>query len=144
MFHRIRHLPLFLLVSLVYQNVVHAEDLAGWKVVNYWSITCAPCRIEIPELNTLMAELAEQEIQLVGINFDDDDRTTTLKFARRMGIEFPTLTRGEVENLGLAAPNVLPTTYIVSPDNQIEVSLVGVQTRESIQMQLNELMTNEK
>lgn len=86
------------------------------------------------------AELAEQDVQLVGINFDDDDRDTTLKLASRMGIAFPTLTRAEVESLGLAAPNVLPTTYIVSPDKIVQARLVGVQTRESILSQLAELI----
>lgn len=117
-----------------------SEQADGWKVINYWSITCAPCRIEIPELNLLSDELATQNIQLVGINFDDDDRARTLQLAKRMGIEFPTLTRAEVEELGLAAPNVLPTTYLVSPENTIEARLVGVQSRESIQTHLAELI----
>ena len=134
-------LYLGLVVCIVFSKPILGEQVDGWKVVNYWSITCAPCRIEIPELNLLAHELAEQNIQLVGINFDDDDRDTTLRLAKRMGIEFPTLTRAEVETLGLAAPNVLPTTYLVSPEKNIEARMVGVQTRESIQAQITELVT---
>ena len=41
-------------------SLAETEHSARWKVVNYWSITCAPCRIEIPELNQLREELAQQ------------------------------------------------------------------------------------
>lgn len=123
-------------------SLAETEHSPRWKVVNYWSITCAPCRIEIPELNQLREELAQQNIDLVGINFDEDDRATTIKLAKRMGIEFPTLTFSEVDDLALRAPNVLPTTYIVSPDNEIKATLIGVQTQESIKNQLEELLND--
>lgn len=111
-----------------------------WKVVNYWSITCAPCRIEIPELNLLRGELAERGIDLVGVDFDENDRETALKLAQKMGVEFPTLTLTEVDKLAVPAPNVLPTTYILSPDNDVKATLTGVQTQESIKQQLEVLL----
>lgn len=112
---------------------------APWKIVNYWSTTCAPCRIEIPELNLLFAELAASNIQVLGVNFDEDDRKTTLRLARRLGIEFPTLTPSEVEALDLSPPTALPTTYIVSPTNEVRTKLVGIQTKASIYTILTEL-----
>lgn len=133
-------LTLFCLSGAVYAE---SAPLKGWKVINYWSITCAPCRIEIPELNVLHQKLASQNVKLLGVNFDDDDRATTLRLVKRMGIEFPTLTRDEVEGLALSSPNVLPTTYILNPENHVKAKLTGVQTGESIEGKLSELM-NEK
>ena len=115
------------------------EALGSWKIINYWSTTCAPCRIEIPELNLLFDELAASSIQVLGVNFDEDDRKTTLRLARRLGIEFPTLNLSEVEALGLPAPSALPTTYIVSPTNEVLTKLVGIQTKASIYTLLTEL-----
>ena len=112
---------------------------APWKIVNYWSTTCAPCRIEIPELNLLGEELADSNVEILGVNFDEDDRTTTLRRARRLGIDFPTLTLAEVDALGLPAPSALPTTYILSPTNAVMTKLVGVQTKASIYAVLTEL-----
>ncbi len=116
-----------------------SQTPAPWKIVNYWSTTCAPCRIEIPELNLLFAELAASNIQVLGVNFDEDDRNTTLRLARRLGIEFPTLTLSEVEALGLSPPTALPTTYIVSPTNEVLTKLVGIQTKASIYTILTKL-----
>ena len=115
-------------------------DSQRWMVVNYWSITCAPCRIEIPELNLLSKELNGVDIGLVGVNFDEDDRDKTLMLAERMGIEFPTLHQEQVDALSVSPPNVLPTTLILSPDGVEMARLIGAQTRESIKIQLGQLI----
>lgn len=107
-----------------------------WRIINYWSVTCAPCRIEIPELNKLSEELEAAEIAVLGVNFDDDDRPRTLMLAERMGIEFPTLTRPASTALDIEPPNVLPTTVILSPEGEVKATLVGAQTSESIKQQL--------
>jgi thiol-disulfide isomerase/thioredoxin len=105
---------------------------SAWRVVNYWSEWCAPCRKEIPMLNALSIELAPHGVQVVGINFDDDPRDKTLQIAGALGIEFPSLTPLEAELLNLRGPNVMPTTYILRPDNTVAASLVGLQSREQI------------
>ena len=115
-------------------------DTQRWTVVNYWSITCAPCRVEIPELNRLFSELQSIDIRLVGVNFDEDDRERTLMLEERMGIEFPTLRQNQVDALSVSPPNVLPTTLILSPDGTEKARLIGAQTRESIKLKLSQLL----
>ncbi len=141
----VRHLSSLLLAMLLsaagtaFGDANTAED-AHWKVINYWSITCAPCRIEIPELNELSVELATVDVQVLGINFDDHERDKTLQLAERMGIEFPTLTRSAVAALAITPPNVLPTTVILDPNDEVQATLVGVQDRQSIKQKLRDLM----
>jgi len=53
-----------------------------------------------------------------------------------MGVDFPTLTMEEVNLLGLKAPIVLPTTYILSPENEVMAKLLGEQSAEDILKQL--------
>ena len=123
--------------AIAEQDKPHSQR---WTVVNYWSITCAPCRIEIPELNLLSKELDAVDIGLVGINFDEDNREKTLMLAERMGIEFPTLHQEQVDSLSVSPPNVLPTTLILSPDGVEMARLIGAQTRASIKVQLGQLI----
>jgi thiol-disulfide isomerase/thioredoxin len=108
-------------------------------VVNYWSKTCAPCRVEIPELNYLSEALAPFGITVLGVNFDDHDREQTMDIANAMAIDFPTLTRAEVERLNIPPPAVLPTSYILAPDNSVKAKLVGAQDRVMILKKLAEL-----
>lgn len=131
-----------LLVGLFASLSVAAADSgddAGWRLVNYWSEWCSPCRKEIPMLNALSAELATNGVQLVGVNFDDDPRDVTLKIAKSLGIDFPTLTREEVSESGMPPPSVMPTTYILSPANAVVGTLIGLQSREQIVEQLSQL-----
>ena len=59
----------------------------NWRIVNYWSKWCAPCRVEIPIFNDLNVRLAKSNVRVVGVNFDEDPRELTLEIARDMGIE---------------------------------------------------------
>ncbi len=128
-----------LVLTPISASEIDLADQKAWKVVNYWSRTCAPCRVEIPELNVLYEELAASNVIVLGVNFDEDAREKTLKIAEFMGIKFPTLTQAKVEALQLKAPSVLPTTYILSPDNEVEARLIGAQDRNSIRDKLVEL-----
>lgn len=111
-------------------------DEQAWRIVNYWSEWCAPCRVEIPMFNSLQERLKAGNIRIVGINFDDDPLEVTLEIAKEMGIEFPVLSQEEVERLGLRPPDVLPTTYILSPSGKVAAKLIGMQSEEDILKEL--------
>ena len=113
-----------------------APGTGTWRVVNYWSEWCAPCRIEIPMLNALSLELAAHGVAVVGVNFDEDPRALTLEIAEELEIKFPVLTSEEVARLGLRPPDVLPTTYLLSPDGEAVAKLIGMQTDAEIREQL--------
>ncbi len=139
-----RRFRYFLIIVMLFAGLApspasSAEVTQKWRIVNYWSEWCAPCRKEIPILNEFNAQLASSgsNVTVVGVNFDEDPRDETMAIAQRMGIEFPTLTMERVKELQLTPPNVLPTTYILSPDNMLAAKLVGEQNRESLLAQLD-------
>jgi thiol-disulfide isomerase/thioredoxin len=118
-----------------------AEGVQQWKIVNYWSEWCVPCRKEIPILNELNAQLASSasNVTVVGIDFDENPREQSLATAQRMGIKFPTLTMDVVNELQLTPPSVLPTTYFLTPDNQVVLKLIGEQNEASLRAALAQL-----
>ena len=128
---------IFLLVLLPV-SISNAEE-GKWRIVNYWSEWCAPCRIEIPMFNSLSEELADKKISIVGVNFDEDPREITLQIAEELGVSFPTLTMVEVEELALRPPDVMPTTYILTPENKVVTKLIGIQKKEDILEELVKL-----
>lgn len=133
---------IFLCMGMLGSGSTSADELGSknlWKIVNYWSEWCGPCRTEIPELNQLSKELESFDVIVVGVNFDEDAREKTLQIAKRMGIEFPTLTIATVKELRLMAPDVLPTTYILSPDNAVKAKLIGAQDRARLKAKLAEI-----
>jgi len=45
------------------------NDQGKYTLVNYWAEWCQPCRVEVPELNELAAEHADQ-LTILAVNFD--------------------------------------------------------------------------
>jgi len=92
-------------------------------------------------LNELNAQLVASgsNVRVTGVNFDENPREETMVIAQRMGIEFPTLTQEAVKTMRLTPPSVLPTSYIVSPDNQVVAKLTGEQNRAGLLAQLAQL-----
>ena len=104
----------------------------NWRIINYWSEWCAPCRVEIPIFNELSVRLAKSNVMVVGVNFDEDPMELTLEIAGEMGIEFTVLSQEEVDLLALKLPDVLPTTYLLSPSNKVVAKLIGQQSEQDI------------
>jgi hypothetical protein len=69
---------------------------------------------------------------VVGVNFDEDPMELTLEIAGEMGIEFTVLSQEEVDLLALKLPDVLPTTYLLSPSNKVVAKLIGQQSEQDI------------
>ena len=104
---------------------VQETDLQGrWMVVNYWAEWCAPCREELPELNALVIVL--------GIHFDAYEGEELRALSNQMGIRFAVVGHDFAEAYGLSLPQVLPTTYIITPQGKVAHSLQGPQTERDL------------
>ena len=80
------------------------RSLQDWPdralIVNFWATWCAPCRREIPLLQQLQRDHADEGFQVVGIAVDFRDKV--LAYADEMQIGYPLLI-GEQEALDAAA-----------------------------------------
>ncbi|HEX5650009.1 MAG TPA: TlpA disulfide reductase family protein [Steroidobacteraceae bacterium] len=80
------------------------RSLQDWQgkslVVNFWATWCAPCRREIPLLQQIARERADDGVEVVGIAVDFRDKV--LAYADEMQIGYPLLI-GEQDALDAAA-----------------------------------------
>lgn len=54
---------------------IDLEQLRGKVVVlNFWGLGCAPCKVEIPHLNELLARFADQPVEFLALGTDPADR----------------------------------------------------------------------
>jgi len=100
-----------------------------WLVVNYWATWCAPCRVEVPELNELNQR---PEIAVVGVNFDGVVGAALSDQAVALGIEFPVLVADPRERWQVELPSVLPTTLLINPDGELAEVRRGPQTAAAL------------
>lgn len=103
-----------------------------WLLINYWATWCKPCRQEIPELNALHHELAQQGVMVLGYNFDQLEGTALFAAGRQLDIQFPLLSSAAPGQLGLPAVMGIPVTYLVDPQGRHRDRLTGEQTRSSL------------
>lgn len=110
---------------------VRAADLEGrWIVVNYWAEWCAPCRDELPELNSLAS--ASEQVVVLGIHFDAYQGEELRALSEEMDIGFSVVGHDFAEAYGLALPQVLPTTYVINPQGALLHTLQGPQTEQEL------------
>ena len=113
-------------------NGYRYEELQGkWRLVNYWATWCGPCIKEIPELN-LLAKEHHETVLVFGVNFDSPEVEERQGQVEKMKIEFPVYAEEPAGALGITRPEVLPTTFIFSPDGKLAATLIGPQTEESL------------
>jgi thiol-disulfide isomerase/thioredoxin len=56
-------------------RIVRIRDLRGQVVLlNFWATWCAPCRDEMPALETLARELGPRGLAVVGVNYKESKR----------------------------------------------------------------------
>ncbi len=123
-----------------YQNgdeVMFAELLADGKpvVLNFWAGLCPPCRLEMPDLQTVSDNYQDRVLlfgldvgPFTGLGTNEDAR----KLLKELAITYPA---GTTED-----PNVvreyqilgMPTTYFITPDGEIYETWTGLLTEEKL------------
>jgi thiol-disulfide isomerase/thioredoxin len=107
------------------------QPLSQWRgkllVINFWATWCPPCREEIPGFIRLQRELADKNVQFVGIAIDTGEKVNN--FSRELGINYPLLL-GEDTALELQRQlgnqsGVLPFTVIIDASGKLVARHLG-------------------
>ena len=119
----------FLFVLSGCSNDNHLPGEGTWRIINYWAIWCAPCREEVPILNAINTK---KNITVLGVNFDNKIGQSLEYQRKQLAIEFKSMPVDPSKLLGIARPQVLPTTLIVNPQGVLVDTLIGPQTEISL------------
>ena len=108
------------------------DFLGKWLVVNYWADWCPPCIKEMPELESFYKHNNGKALVLA-YNFDRLEGEELRDQIERFKVNVPSILTDPGLLFGWAAPPSLPATYILTPDGNLVETLIGPQTKESLE-----------
>jgi thiol-disulfide isomerase/thioredoxin len=110
------------------------SDFRGkWVVVNYWATWCPPCIEEMPELQSFHDAHADKDAVVLGLNTELMPAGDIREFLDEYFITYPNFRVGPVSETPLGRVPGLPTSYLVSPEGNVEARQVGAVTRQMIE-----------
>lgn len=92
--------------------------------VNFWAISCEPCRTEMPAMQRL-ADAYGDDLVILGVNWGEE-RSAVTDFVERYGIGYPILLDpGLATFYRWAGTDGLPRHYFIGPEGTILREIVG-------------------
>ena len=109
-----------------------SDFLGKWLVVNYWADWCPPCIKEMPELESFYNQNKDKALVLA-YNFDRLEGEELKDQIKRFKVNVPSIMTDPGLLFGWETPPSLPATYILTPEGKLVETLIGPQTRNSLE-----------
>ena len=107
--------------------------------VNFWAISCEPCRTEMPAMQRL-AEAHPDELLVLGVNWGEE-RTAVADFLDRYSITYPILLDPTLETFyRWASTDGLPRHYFIGSEGTLIREVVGPLEPARMVAILNEML----
>jgi thiol-disulfide isomerase/thioredoxin len=104
-----------------------AWDLKALKgkavILNFWATWCAPCKEELPSLQTL-ADLQEGALQVLTVNVKEPAQRAW-RYAHATGLQVPVIPDPKGELAQAFGVKVFPTTLVIDVQGQPLYRVVG-------------------
>ncbi|GAB4508458.1 MAG: hypothetical protein OHK0046_00910 [Anaerolineae bacterium] len=115
---------------------VSLDELRGAPVIlNFWATWCAPCRLEMPELQAFYE--ANPEVRILAVNMGEAPDAVQ-QWVNEFGLTFDMVLDAE-QRIALAyRVRVQPSTFFISPEGVITRISYGPVTRETLDSVLSE------
>jgi thiol-disulfide isomerase/thioredoxin len=121
----------------------HIADYKGkWLLVNYWATWCPPCLEEIPDLVNLYDAHHDKDLMVIGVAVDYESTSEVAKYVDDMLMSYPIVLSNDKASGVKQQPEVLPTTYIYSPDGKLFKIKQGLITKQWIEKLLTDKSFN--
>ncbi len=95
-------------------------------MLNFWFISCGPCRAEMPELNKLVKEYESRGVVFLAATFDDVASLKAFQKEKEFNYEIIPDAQGWIDKLGV---NAYPTHYVINGQGEVELMLLGDQDK---------------
>jgi peroxiredoxin len=117
--------PDFTLSDLAGKPVSLADFRGKVVIVNFWATWCPPCRAEMPSMEQLYRELADEGLVMLAINIEKTGRQTVPAFLAGSPHSFPILFDEKEEVQKRYGVYKFPESFIIRKDGVIDDKVIG-------------------
>lgn len=104
---------------------ISLAELRGKTVlVNFWATWCEPCIAEMPAMDRLQKELANDGLVVLGVNFGESSARIE-QFLAKTPVGFPLLVDPNRDAGKAWKVRILPASFVVGPDGRVRYTAVG-------------------
>ncbi|MCY3731135.1 MAG: TlpA disulfide reductase family protein [Rhodospirillaceae bacterium] len=111
------------------------------RYIDFWASWCPPCRVSIPEIIALQAELAGDRFEVIAINVDERTEDA-LDFIERYSMNYVNLGDPQGNTAETYALPGMPVSFVVDPEGRVTLVHVGFRRgdMEAIRAHIVELL----
>lgn len=122
-------------LSRIDGGTLSLSELRGKVVMlNIWATWCAPCRVEMPSMQTVYEQLGDEGFEVLAVAVDDDPglrqsdgriEGIVSDFVDQLGLTFPVVVDPTGDTERLYGVDALPTTFLIDRTGRIRVREIG-------------------
>ena len=119
--------PAFKAIDVRSGKPVSLKSLKGKVVVlDFWYLSCAPCKKLMPKLQQLHEKFAKQNVVIISVNIRDHTQREIMHFLKEKKITYSQYYQPEVFVDTDYKLRYFPTTFVIGKDGKIKLAEVGV------------------
>ena len=111
------------------------------RYIDFWASWCAPCRVSIPQIVALQADLGGNHFEVIGINVDERVGDA-LEFLDRFPVNYRNLSDPIGTTAAAYALQTMPMSFVVDPNGRVTLVHEGFRRgdMETIRAHIVELL----
>ncbi len=94
------------------------------KIIDFWATWCPPCRMEIPDFQSLHDKYPGDKFLMIGISLDDNSEIVK-KFLGEYKVTYPVVMGNEEIANAYGGIRGIPTTFVVDKEGNIYKKYIG-------------------
>jgi thiol-disulfide isomerase/thioredoxin len=125
-------------------TLVHSDALRGEVVVlNFWATWCGPCKLEMPSLQSLHEDRADDGVVVLGLATDVGSGTAVTDFVADRGITYPIGRATRAHRSAFGGIVGIPTTYLIDRNGIVRHKVVGYFAPPALRVAVDRLLKEE-